>query len=104
MKYIILIMALVVTGCSDYPEYRTIGALETTCDDKAKEQVSSFTLACIKNANPSSDEEPEDWILLCKKMATDNYCTQESVLTKQENMGHGWRTIEIIRKAMPPTY
>jgi hypothetical protein len=44
------------------------------CKDESIEHRASFTLECIKNANPSSDEEPEDWIRECEYMALNLYC------------------------------
>ena len=44
------------------------------CDTSTAPIRATFTLTCISNANPKSDEEPEDWIRLCKKMADETYC------------------------------
>lgn len=34
----------------------------------------AFVLTCAKNANPKSDEEPEDMLSMCSKIADRNYC------------------------------
>lgn len=38
-------------------------------------EQSKFILTCIKNANPKSDEEPEDWLYQCKNISLDLYCS-----------------------------
>jgi hypothetical protein len=46
------------------------------CAEANVEQRAQFILKCIESANPKSDEEPEDWILLCNQMARDTYCRE----------------------------
>jgi hypothetical protein len=41
---------------------------------EVQDKVASFTLECIKNGNPMSDEEPEDLIKECKRTAFAIYC------------------------------
>jgi hypothetical protein len=44
---------------------------------KVREKKAKFILGCLKNANPKSDEEPEDWYFYgmktCEKMADNIY-------------------------------
>lgn len=69
MRYLFLFMLI---GCSssDVVFTRTI----QSCDNSTTEKRAQFTLECIENANPKSDEEPEDWIMICKTMAEATYC------------------------------
>ncbi len=76
MKYLILLFLLI--GCTedDKDDYRTRYLMNCSESVEGKEILSKFVLACIKNANPKSDEEPEDWIRLCQKMGKDIHCTK----------------------------
>jgi len=80
MRKLLLISTLaLLVGCGE-DESRTVTESRMFCDTQpVKQQVSVFTLQCIANANPKSDEEPEDWIRLCKQMAVDLFCEEESV-------------------------
>jgi len=81
---------------SNYPLHRTIQTVCKQCDI-AKEERASFILDCLKNANPKSDEEPEDWISLCEDMAEDIYCKKSPCIVKQiKNEKYGnWIDIDI---------
>ena len=78
MKYYAMLVSLRLMSCGenqfgtekDFIEYGEYCPVETI------EKRASFTLECIKNGNPKSDEEPEDWIRICKDMAKDLYCTE----------------------------
>jgi hypothetical protein len=85
MKKLILpvLVVFAVSACGDSKEitYTTKQEIRTFCDEtETKKAVADFTLQCIKNANPISDEEPEDWILLCKRMAAETFCEAETVI------------------------
>jgi len=82
-KLLMLAMSItVLTGCADPKEIEHMVRLESRsfCSTtEIKNQVADFTLSCISNANPKSDEEPEDWIKICKHMAVENFCEVETV-------------------------
>ena len=70
MKYILLIaIAIQLQAGFFYVK-------EKHTDCKTTEQ-SKFVLECIKNGNPKSDEEPEDWIYMCKTMSLSMFCKTE---------------------------
>lgn len=97
---IVLLSVLLVSlsGCSD--QERVIDKIEIICSDTSKKERAEFTLQCIKNANPNSDEEPEDWIYMCERMAKKNFCDEETVSVRQFKQSGGyWRDVEIIQKA-----
>lgn len=48
------------------------------CTAKQNEKLAPWVNECIKNANPKSDEEPEDWIYMCKNMGKEMFCTEVS--------------------------
>jgi len=78
MKYLtILYVAFLIVGCSD--QTRIIVRTETVCDKTTVEKRAEFILQCIINANPKSDEEPEDWITKCQWMAERTYCEKKNV-------------------------
>lgn len=83
-KSLIFIACLLVTGCGEYESIRTVKRLDFICGDSTIEKRAEFTLSCIANANPNSDEEPEDWIMLCQKMAIKNYCHEKTVNVSQQ--------------------
>ena len=90
------ILALcLLTSCSQ-PEDRSVKRIIASCKGN-ETSVANFTLQCIKNANPISDEEPEDWIYLCKKMAVDIFCAKITVTVKQHKDKYSyWKDVEII--------
>ena len=94
------IFALVLlTSCSQ-AEDRSVKRIITSCKG-VKPSVANFTLQCIKNANPVSDEEPEDWIPLCKKMAIDIFCTKITITVKQHKEKYSyWKDEEIIEQTI----
>ena len=67
----VLIVGLV--GCYDKGPRDYNLRIPNCKQDTAKERA-EFILACIKNANPKSDEEPEDWVKLCQTMAEETLC------------------------------
>ena len=69
-----VLLLLLVAGCTDINGTRVIERDETYCQMDSSEARSKFILQCIKNANPQSDEEPEDWILKCQDMAEETLC------------------------------
>lgn len=87
-----VLIALLCAACEGDPhKYTTIETIKV-CDGRT-EKVASFTLECIKGANPKSDEEPEDWIHKCKTMAEGIYCeVKPFTVIKFSNTGqkHGW--------------
>lgn len=63
-------------GCldSNYPIYTESQTMEIYCSETTINDRSNFILDCIKNANPKSDEEPEDWIKICEEIGESLYC------------------------------
>ena len=74
--YIGLLIFLIVQ-CSGCKEDYVIQTEYFVCSDDTVEDRAQFVLECIENANPKSDEEPEDWIGICQRMADSNYCKKE---------------------------
>lgn len=69
MRFLFLISLLI--GCEQVkpaPSYTHFCAVETL--DKRVE----FMTACVKNANPMSDEEPEDMIAGCTRATEELFC------------------------------
>lgn len=91
--------ALLVAGCDGGKDEVFIRyELDNLCGSDTTEARSVFILSCIKNANPSSDEEPEDWIRQCQYMAEDTYCPKESVkITSIKPVGGYLRVSKIER-------
>lgn len=78
MKTIIIIAAILsLVACSDPNETKTKVMIDNHCTDASKEARADFILQCLNNANPKSDEEPEDWIRECQYMAEDTLCEQK---------------------------
>jgi len=68
------LLALFMVGCTDQEETKIRVKTDNYCQlDTAKERA-DFILQCVKDANPHSDEEPEDWIRMCQYMAEDTLC------------------------------
>ena len=84
---IVLLSVLLCVACSDNSEkgkVREIEARQNYCTADTSKDRAEFILQCLKNANPKSDEEPEDWIYQCKEMAEDTLCPMTEVIIKEE--------------------
>jgi hypothetical protein len=79
-----LLMAIFLLACK--PEYRVETCREI--DPSLKEKAAAFILKCIENANPKSDEEPEDWIHKCRDFAEDVYGFQGTKITTHVTGGY----------------
>lgn len=80
---ILLIVSIVLCSCGEFDSERTIERARYICSSDTVKDRADFTLDCIKNANPKSDEEPEDWIYKCKTMADETFCSLITVSIKQ---------------------
>lgn len=90
----IILLSLSLIACST--EYRTVQEIRIICNDSTVEKRASFTLQCINNANPKSDEEPEDWIKQCQTMAEGIYCDKTPVVVEEmKPAGSYWRDIKV---------
>lgn len=78
MKTIILAIILTISAQAFISSYK----VKSNCD---KQKQAEFILKCIENANPKSDEEPEDWITICQAMSEDLFCTISKRATYWEN-------------------
>lgn len=89
MKYYFLIGFFFLVGCTDYPYQYTEIRTDFLCSPEVTEQKANFILECIKNGNPVSDEEPEDWIPICQSMANKTFCElrQYKIVTEQRCSG-----------------
>ncbi|MCK4828371.1 hypothetical protein KA005_72245 [bacterium] len=82
--YFLLLVYSLLNGCdSPSPEYREYIGQRSQCLDDSHENLSAFVLQCIKNANPKSDEEPEDWIYICRNMGKEIFCPDKTFQVKQ---------------------
>lgn len=74
------IAALALSACGGQEgTVRVYEKYATHCDADSKQERAGFILQCIENANPKSDEEPEDWILKCQRMAEETLCDKAVV-------------------------
>jgi hypothetical protein len=71
------------------------------CKQADKERI-DFTLSCIANANPMSDEEPEDWIRQCNIVAKENYCKLAPYLVTERQYSFGDLFHEVSAKKVNP--
>lgn len=74
----ILTIMVLCGGCSDSAHEYTRLKNDWDCNKSTTEERANFTLQCISNANPKSDEEPEDWILMCEDIANRLYCKERT--------------------------
>lgn len=100
-KALVFLAIALSVGC-DKGEIRTLERNDNFCTTESKEERAHFILQCIENANPKSDEEPEDWIVKCEDISTRTFCKEITVMITQEcssNLGCIWR--EIRRRPKP---
>jgi len=96
-----ILIALLCAGCSDREETRTAERMRIQCEPETIKARANFILQCIKNANPKSDEEPEDWITKCQDMSQGTYCPKKPYIVTQRcgsNMGCIWYEISAVPK------
>ncbi len=76
LKYLLIALATAsVLGCADPKgSTRTYSVDANHCTQDTVADRSNFILACIANANPKSDEEPEDWLKICQQIAEQTIC------------------------------
>ncbi len=98
MKYTIIITLFLLSAC-DYKSERVIAGMRFICNEASTDNRASFINQCIKNANPKSDEEPEDWIWICQEMAEQTYCPKISVTIRQARncSGCAWFDTSIVK-------
>lgn len=100
MRLLILILVFAsLVGCGDPNKTRVIEKNESYCTMGSSEKRADFILKCIANANPKSDEEPEDWITKCQDMAENTLCEKRTMQITQRcgSSGNCW-WIEVSRK------
>ena len=87
-----VLIALLCAGCSK-GEIRVREINAHHCTMESSEKRADFILQCIDNANPKSDEEPEDWIGKCQNMAEQTLCPEITMVKTERcasNMGCVW--------------
>lgn len=84
MKASVLILTVILVGCGSKVGEKKQSTVDiVNCPVEKQSDIADFTLQCIANANPKSDEEPEDWIGMCRTMAVETYCEiTQQVVTK----------------------
>lgn len=73
-----LVLVLAVTACGS--PYNVKYADNIYCPADSKERA-TFILECVKNANPMSDEEPEDYIYQCNVTSKELFCETKTELS-----------------------
>jgi len=80
-KYLILLLiSILFYSCTTENELRTREKGAFFCEKETRKERSEFILKCIENANPKSDEEPEDWIKDCQKIAEETICEFKTII------------------------
>ena len=95
----ILIGLLLVVGCEfKKPNVRVRTRKEKICNKNTVNKRKDFILNCIKNANPKSDEEPEDWIYICENISKNVFCVEKLIHVKQHKYcwDCSWKDQEIL--------
>jgi len=99
MRYFINIflvtICLALAAC-EKGDIRVTEVSDHYCYQNSADSRASFILQCINNANPRSDEEPEDWIRQCQIMAEETLCPVRTVIVTERcltDMGCVWREI-----------
>ena len=72
-------MLAALVGCDEKPS-----RVQRYCmaDDSRQQEQADFVLQCAQNANPKSDEEPEDMLAMCHKIAKETFCVQTWAVDK----------------------
>lgn len=97
-KLILVLLTSMLIGCNDVGKIRVVERLQEVCDKSTTDIRANFILSCIDNANPHSDEEPEDWLYLCRRIAERTYCPKQVVIVTERctwgNFGcNRWETV-----------
>ena len=104
LSVIFLILMVSLSGCTDRNNTRIIYKYDTYCNMDSAPDRAEFILQCIKNANPRSDEEPEDWITKCQYMAEKTLCPKVKIeITQRCGSSGGCIWIEQSRRPYPIT-
>ena len=73
MKKILVAVIILLSGCLGENQSNIRYAEIVTLDSSTIDMRAKFILTCLKNANPKSDEEPEDWMKICGELAKKTY-------------------------------
>ncbi len=95
-RLLTVLLLLLIVGC-DKGKREVIERNEHYCDPETSNIRADFILKCIKNANPKSDEEPEDWIIKCEDIAERTLCPMRRVKITMEcisDLGCGWVEVD----------
>jgi hypothetical protein len=68
----LITMFVLLAACRSEPVVHKDTSYQCSTDNA--EVRAAFILKCIEAANQKADEEPEDWLYLCQKFATETYC------------------------------
>ena len=69
-------------------------AYEHRCTtEEAKTALAAWVAACIKDANPMSDEEPEDWIYQCENTGKRILCEEVPVVVYIPSGSSNWKKV-----------
>ena len=86
-----------LSGCGDESTGNKVGDTAEVfshkaywCQDDTTQVRADFILQCVENANPMSDEEPEDYILECRYTSKVLYCNYGSVKRLHTWTGSEW--------------
>lgn len=71
MRYLIVFVVFML-GCDNPDRPKPIKPKLSHCDTSQEQR--EWVSNCVRDANPKSDEEPEDWIRECYEMSVKLYC------------------------------
>lgn len=91
MRSALLLMIVTFFGCNEPGPPRLNYHKE--CTPEQTEKLSTWILECIKNANPLSDEDPEDWISQCERTGKRILCGKIAVVEYQPCGGCSWTSV-----------
>jgi len=87
-KHLCLLVCL-ITACEDRPDTKILW-VPSCFTAEERTALQRWTSDCIRDANPHSDEEPEDMIAQCENTGRRIVCPEAAVVFDR----HTWNTVD----------
>lgn len=97
-KFTFLLFIFLLLGCTGTP--RLTYTYQCSTPEESK-KLATWILKCIKDANPQSDEEPEDWISQCERTGKRILCEKTPAVEYKRCASCRWNTVPCTRITEP---
>lgn len=80
MRAYMIPVLLLAAGCFGGDRWPYLKYEHRCTTEEQREKLATWVAQCIKDANPMSDEEPEDWVYQCEITGSKMLCEEVPVV------------------------